>query len=131
MPVKKKVVKNAVGRPTKYSQAMLNEANDYLLNYEENGDVIPSIVGLALALNLHRDTINDWSRQESKAEFSAILEKINQTQQNVLIKKGLKGEFNSNITKLVLGKHGFHDKQDITGEDGKPFIPPVIRIINE
>ena len=26
---------------------------------------------------------------------------------------GLKGDFNSTITKLVLGKHGYHDKQDV------------------
>jgi hypothetical protein len=40
------------------------------------------------------------------------------TQERILVSKGLKGEFNSNIAKLALGKHGYTDKQDVTS-DGK------------
>ena len=38
-------------------------------------------------------------------------------QRLVLLNKGLTGEFNSNITKLVLGKHGFHDKREVDLND--------------
>ena len=37
--------------------------------------------------------------------------------------KGLRGEFNSNICKLMLGKHGYKDKGEWTGSDNKPLIP--------
>ena len=30
------------------------------------------------------------------------------------MRKGLNNEFNSNITKLVLGKHGYHDRAQQT-----------------
>lgn len=101
-----------MARPTKYNETIIKKAKAYLNDYEKEGDVIPSIVGLALVLELHRDTIHDWAKDEKKKEFSDILEQINQKQQQVLIQKGLTGDFNSNITKLVLGKHGFHDKVD-------------------
>ncbi len=119
---------NPVGRPPKYNKGILEKAYAYLEDYEQAGDVIPSIVGLALALDLHRETIHAWDREDGKKEFSDMLEKINQKQQQVLISKGLTGDFNSNITKLVLGKHGFHDKQDTehTGKDGKPLSLKVI-----
>jgi len=41
---------------------------------------------------------------------------------------GLSGEFNSNIAKLALGKHGYHDKQDntLSGPDGKPVTVAAI-----
>ena len=34
-------------------------------------------------------------------------------QEKDLINKGLTGDFNSTITKLILTKHGYSDKQDI------------------
>jgi len=42
--------------------------------------------------------------------FSHILDNINKKQEQVLLKNGLNNQFNSNITKLVLGKHGYHDR---------------------
>jgi hypothetical protein len=53
-----------------------------------------------------------------------------QVQQKTLVNKGLNNTFNSAITKLVLGKHGFHDKmdQDLTSSD-KSMQPNVIRLV--
>ncbi len=115
------------GRPTKYNETILVLSNEYLENYEEHGDMIPSDVGLCLVLGIARSTLYDWASQESKKAFSDILENINMKQQKVLINKGLSSEFNSNITKLVLGKHGYHEKIDqqstmnvsISNEDAK------------
>ena len=42
-----------------------------------------------------------------------------------LIAKGLKGEFNASITKLMLTKHGYTDKQDVT-TGGKELPTPII-----
>jgi len=46
------------------------------------------------------------------------------------VNKGLNNTFNSAITKLVLGKHGFHDKmdQDIISSD-KSMQPNVIELV--
>src|SRR3990167_6799432 len=99
--------KSNAGRPTVYSEEILTKTRDYIVNYEKFDDAIPSIAGLAVVLGISRETIYDWASQEEKKEFSYILADILSNQERILINKGLKGEFNSNITKLVLGKHGY------------------------
>jgi hypothetical protein len=114
---------HAMARPTKYTQEIVEKAQHYLDNYEEYDEVIPSAVGLALVLNLTRSTLYEWAKAEDKKEFSDILDNINKKQEQVLLRKGLNNEFNSNITKLVLGKHGYHDR-------AQPEGPSVNVIIN-
>ena len=99
-----------MGRPTKYNTALLEKAQHYLDNYEEYDEVIPSAVGLALVLDITRSTLYAWAKDEDKKVFSHILDNINKKQEQVLLKNGLNNQFNSNITKLVLGKHGYHDR---------------------
>jgi len=109
----KYAVGNKGGAPTKYTPELIAASYEYLENYKtEYGDEIPSIVGLAVVLGVWRDTLHSWVKDEDKKEFSLILKAINDKQQNVLLNKGLSGAFNPAITKLVLGKHGYHDKQD-------------------
>ena len=118
------------GRPTDYSEETLTKTQDYLDHFEEYGDAIPSIAGLAVFLGISRETVYDWSRQEKKKKFSYILRNILSKQENVLINKGLKNEFNSNITKLALGKHGYTDKSDFTSGD-KPLSTLLVQFVDE
>ena len=101
------------GIPTDYTPELVEKAKDYVANYTSYGDEIPSISGLSIYLGKSRGCINRWGSEEGKEEFKDILEEILSKQENVLINKGLTGDFNSNITKLVLGKHGYSDKQDL------------------
>jgi hypothetical protein len=101
-----------MGRPTKYSTALLDKAQHYLDNYEEYGHQIPSSSGLSLVLGLSRETLRLWSRDEDKKAFLGILDRIHQKQECVLLDNGLTGKFNATITKLVLGKHGYHDRAE-------------------
>jgi len=114
--------KHPGGRPSVYNEKTLKIAGDYLAKYERYGDTIPSIAGLSVALGVCRDTLYAWSTDKEKKEFSDILKKILSKQEKVLINKGLTGDFNPTIAKLVLGKHGYHDRQaqTITGADGGP-----------
>jgi hypothetical protein len=121
MAAKKKASKKKteikVGRPTKYSDALLAKANEYLEKYDVlTNDVMPSHIGLFLYLGISRACGYDWANDERKKEFSDILEKCNMIQQQVLLNNGLNGTFNSNITKLALGKHGYTEKQEVTGQ---------------
>ena len=99
------------GRPTKYNDILVSKAKDYITSYVTYGDVIPSIAGLSSALEVSRSTLYEWEKQYTL--FSDILRGIQEEQEKILLNMGLSGEFNSNITKLVLGKHGYHDKQDV------------------
>lgn len=99
------------GRPTKYSDELEQEAWDYIDNYKKHDHAIPSVVGLCQVLKLTRTTLYDWAKDKNK-EFSYILESLNQKQELVTFNKSLTNEYNASIAKLLLGKHGYHDKQE-------------------
>ena len=112
-----------MARPTKYNTALLEKAQHYLDNYEEYEEVIPSAVGLALVLDITRATLYAWAKDDNKKKvFSHILDNINKKQEQVLLKNGLNNKFNSNITKLVLGKHGYHDRPQQEGTQVQVII---------
>ena len=112
----------ATGRPTKYSDELYEQAVEYINGgYKEYEHTIPSIVGLSIILNIAKSTLYLWA-ENKEHPFSDILELCNDTQHVTLINKGLTGEFNSNITKLVLGKHGYSDKQETKHEGGLSVI---------
>jgi hypothetical protein len=98
-----------MGRPTKYSKEIEQAALEYIENYQEHGDAIPSHAGMCCAINITKSTLYDWAKHENK-NFSEILAKCNQKQEKVLLNGGLTNEFNAAITKLALGKQGYSDK---------------------
>ena len=101
------------GRPTKYNEELEAQAHEYLTDYKTKyGDEIPSVVGLCNILNLSRSTAYKWAEEDDK-DFSYILDRINTTQQQVLLNNGLNGVFNAQIAKLVLGKHGYSEKKEV------------------
>ena len=105
--------KHPGGAPTKYTEEMLEQAADYLENFKDHDQVIPTIAGLALHIGRHRSTVYSWLDQEDKPELIDILAKLMAKQEVLLVNKGLSGDFNSNIGKMMLTKHGYTDKQEI------------------
>jgi hypothetical protein len=65
-------------------------------------------------LGISRETLYAWSRDEDKSEFSDLLSQVRTAQERQLINEGLRGNFNSTITKLLLNKHGYSDKSEVT-----------------
>ncbi len=111
--------KRPVGRPSKLNQTHLDGAEWYLKGgFQERGEVIPSIAGLACFFGVSRDQIYDWGKQNT--DFRYTLENIKAAQENILLNKGLQGEFNATITKLALSNHGYSDKveTDVKNSDG-------------
>jgi len=104
--------KHAGGRPSKYTPEIVEQARAYLEDYKtEHDHEIPSIVGMAVILNVGKSTLYDWAGEDDN-EFSDILDRCMSLQQIKLISGGLSNEFNASIAKLVLGKHGYSDKVD-------------------
>jgi len=100
-----------VGRPSKLGECLV-KAKEYLEGgYEQVGEVIPNIAGLACYLAVSRSTVYEYQK-ESK-DFSDILEAILSLQESKLVNSGLLGNFNPTITKLILTKHGYSDKQEV------------------
>lgn len=101
------------GRPTKYTPELLEKAHAYM-NGEwetEYDHAFPSVVGMCVAIGIDKSTAYAWADDETK-EFSDILSTLSTIGESVLINKGLKGEHNSNISKLVLGKFGYKDRSE-------------------
>lgn len=126
---KKRVLANnpprneGAGRPTYYGPELLKLTEDYIKNYwRKYDDPVPSIAGLACVLGIPRERINQYAADEDKEEFYIMHRTILALQEKRLLSGGLRKLFDSSITKLMLGKHGYHDKQDSTlsGPDGGP-----------
>ncbi len=97
------------GRISGYSDEIIVKAEEYL---KDCPDVLPSVVGLAIYLEVTTKTIYNWSKVEGRDIFLHTLAKINDAQHNTALNKGLTGDFNATITKLVLANHGYHDKSE-------------------
>lgn len=110
------------GRPTTYDQETIDSGWAYVDQYQKYGHAFPSVVGLCKVINRSRTTIYDWASQDDN-EFSYILEAINESQELVAWDKGMTGDYNASLVKLLLGKHGYHDKQDnsVSGPGGGPI----------
>ena len=107
------------GRPTKYSKAMQEKADAYLNGaYIERGDGVPSVAGLARFLGVTRSTMYEW--RDAHCQFSDTLGEIDEEQHRVALGKGIMGEYNSTICKLVLANHGYSERvdQQLTSPDG-------------
>lgn len=119
-----------MGRPTDYTTDMPEMVAQYLLTYEDQDDVVPSIVGLCAYLNRARSTLYRWATEEGKEEFKDMLEAVNEAQERVALSGGLNNSMNSTIVKLLLAKHGYADKQDLahTSPDGS-MSPTKIEIV--
>lgn len=116
------------GRPTEYNEAMLLKAQEYLSwandTVDSNGTTqirLPKAEGMALYIGIHRSTLYRWA--EEHPEFSDILERMNQIQADRVIDKAMSGQYNSQIAKLLLGKHGYSDKQEIDHTSAGKAIP--------
>lgn len=147
----KRAKRKGEGRPTKLTQEILDLSINYLKEckdeyekvvkqaneekgyemYENKYKVnLPSVAGLARYLRVGRRTIYDWAsndennQDELNKEFSHILEDLLAEQEKRLLDNGLSSHYNSNITKLLLTKHGYTDKTDVTS-DGKAIVTVI------
>lgn len=101
---------------------------------------LPTIEGFALFIGVSRRSVFEWAALTDDQgvlrypDFAHSLEKINTEQQKRLLNKGLSGEYNSTIAKLVLSaNHNMREKADLTS-DNKPLpsLPITgMRIIDE
>lgn len=143
--MKKDKEKNKGGRPSKYGPDILKKVRVYIdscvdeekqivkQENEEKGYVmyenrtvvkLPTIEGLAYFLEVSRETIYDW--EKNNQEFSDIIERLRTKQAMVLINNGISGLYNPTITKVLLTKHNYREGIESTGKDGKPLIPSSV-----
>lgn len=129
------------GRPTKYDRKFIAKADEYLKEchdkvyrfqkamgktdgFERRVDVnLPTIEGFAVYLGVNKTTLYEWAKKHNKHpyDFSNALYRIKDEQRKRLTNKGLSGEYNPLIAKLILSSnHGMSEKSDLTS-GGKPI----------
>ncbi len=130
------------GRPTDYDETIIprtleyinqciDTEEDYIKSHGKDSQSLerlirvklPTIEGLAVYLNVNKTTIYEW---ESKSiEFSNVLAGLRSKQAETLINKGLSGDYNPIIAKLLLMKHGYAEKTetDVTSKGEKLSSP--------
>ncbi|MEY0929267.1 DNA-packaging protein [Providencia rettgeri] len=115
--------KTKMGRPSKFAESLV-KAKEYLMGgYEAVGDVVPSVAGLSCYLGVSRKTVYEWVKEST--DLSDTLEGILAMQENKLINKGLNGDFNPTITKLMLANHGYSEKQEVDHKSSDSSMSPT------
>jgi len=119
-------------RPHEYTQEKLELARDYLDGgWELEGDAVPQIAGLAMAMGVCRQTVYNWGAESDKPEFLDIFTRVLQLQERKLINGGLKEQFNPAITKMMLTKHGYTDKQAVDHTSSDKSMSPKTELTKE
>lgn len=120
----------AGGRPTKYKEEYCDLADEYIAecideettfhktmgeksnSYDRILKVnLPTHEGFAIYINVVPSTLYEWANKHPS--FSKALDKIKNEQKKRLLNKGVSGEYNSTIAKLILSSnHGMAEKSE-------------------
>jgi len=108
---------NKGGRPTKLTPELLEHAKGYLDSCIDDPAKkvvnLPSVEGLAIWLNVSRDTVLNWQSEDK--EFFGIYQQVKAEQGRRLQNNGLAGTYNPTIAKLILATHhGMSERTDVT-----------------
>lgn len=104
-----------MARPKKFDTSLLNEKAMSYMETEE----YPTIVDFCVRNKITRTHLYTL-KKEDKA-LSDTLDLLVLTRENVLERKGLKGEYNSNLAKFALSQCGWNKESE---EKREP--PPII-----
>ena len=121
------MAKNPGGRPTKLTPEIIEKARNYVDETMNVGVhvLLPTIEGLALELEISRETVYDWENVPEKTaknkeivelhqQFSDIVKQLRVAQGQKLIQNSLIGRYNPTIAKLILsGKHNYVEKTEV------------------
>lgn len=116
------------GRPTKYNDDMILQAEEYMEMCGRENMSLPTIEGLALKLGIDDETVGLWARENPK--FSATIKDLQAKQKSQLMDDGLYGgrEVNSRMAIFLLKVN--HNMVETTHTDitsgGKEIKPLVI-----
>ena len=78
--------------------------------------MVPQLVGMALYCEIIEDTLHRWRHDDDKKPWAELCARVMGEQQHQLLNLGLARVTDNSITKLMLMKHGFTDRQEIKQE---------------
>lgn len=105
---------NLNGRPSEYTDEAPNTVYKYI--EERLAAKMPvSRAGAAVYIGISKQTLLKWADEHQ--QLLDALKILDSIQESDVQDRGLLGEYNSNIAKLILANHGYSDKQDIKSEN--------------
>ena len=123
-----------MARPSEYKEEYIGRVDEYLALNEDfvSEDLkkltvnLPTVEGFAMFLDVSKKTLYNW--EDEHDQFLHALDKIREEQRKRLLNKGLSGDYNSTIAKLILSSnHGMREKSDVT-TDGKELPQPLLYV---
>lgn len=122
-----------MARPTTLTPELIEKAQEYVENYQDLGQVVPTVAGLALHIGASRSVVYKWGEEDTTPQaFMDILDDIKAKQELDLVSGGLSNQFNSTIAKMMLTKHGYSDKQEIDHTSGgEKLQAPIYTVVDE
>lgn len=132
-----------MARPTKLTESLLIAAQEYVKSgWRDKRHAVPMIEGLALHIGVDRETVRAWANEaitQNKTEtaaqfkvrtdrhdrFSGIVKELNSIQALELASGALKNKLNARTANMMLSKHGYVERKDITSDD-KPLAGATI-----
>lgn len=114
----------------KKGKIVVQESKEYKMYKEKLIVSIPSIEGLAVHLKITKKTLYNWEKDKDKTELIHALDYLRGQQAQRLIEKGLSGDYNPTIAKLLLHSHGYKDRHDTTTDDEPIKLDPTIQVID-
>lgn len=126
------------GQPTSFGEHLFDGMDDYLkpyLDYVDDLDNehaptgIPTVAGLSLRIGVAKNTVYGWKKMEAVegdsvrtdeniSYFSGLIDRLEQLQEVYAANRGLTGDYNASIAKLVMARHGYVEKVDNVSSDG-------------
>lgn len=116
-------LKSPFGRPSKYNSDVQAAAEEYINNFKDHGDVVPTVASLALHLDVAIKTLYNWATEQNP-DFLHVFNRLELLQHRALVNGGLAGGFNPAVTKMMMTKHGYSDKQEIDHRSGDGSMTP-------
>ena len=107
----KTLAKHPGGRPTKYKPDVFKKIEQYMQMCGKEQMALPSIEGLAVYLDISKDTIYEWGKKYK--EFSDAVKRIADKQKIQLMDDGMYGgkEINAAMAIFLLKvNHGMQEK---------------------
>ncbi len=119
-----------MARPTVYNEGTVAKVESYLASCELDGK-LPTVEGLSLALDVTRKTVQNWANDENKPEFLRIFDRVKAEQAEKLLQKGLTGDYNATMAKMMLTHHGYVERSQVDSVSSDGSMTPSDRIVIE
>lgn len=106
---------------------LIEKGFEYLQNYKQAGDVVPSLAGMAHYLDTSKAQLQAWLA-DGDEELADLVARLDTMQEKRLLRDGLLGNFNQTVTKMMLAKFGYMDKAQVDNISSDGSMSTLVKV---